>query len=40
MRIPSGAEEAAEKVGISGEIDEKRSSGAEARVDLLALCGG
>jgi hypothetical protein len=35
------AEWAAEKLGISGEIDGKYSSGAKALIEILpALCGG
>jgi hypothetical protein len=38
--IPSGAEEAAEKLGLSGEIDEKRTSGAKARIDSADVMRG
>jgi hypothetical protein len=38
--IPSGAKEAAEKLGISCEIGEKRPSGAKARVDPVGFMRG
>jgi hypothetical protein len=35
--IPSGAKQAAEKLGISGEIGEEHPSGAKARLDSIAF---
>jgi hypothetical protein len=38
--IPSGAKEAAEKLGLSGKICGKRPSGAKASIDSIGLMRG
>jgi len=38
--LPSGVEQAAEKLGITGIIGEERSSGAKALVHLIGIMRG